>query len=407
MSFLKDHINKLKSGGFGKEKWTKRGDIEKQEQEERQNEYEEMERKRKQKELEKLRTLSYQASREQHIYRREEEGTEEVPPPEATSTLEKEAKELAEIEREKRRQLKRQKLGETEEAKQPSQEPTSEVEETKIDAEKLLKIKNTLRKSKHPIKLFGESDYQAYVRLCNIAKDDKSDIMKKADQTLFNYNERHTNLTDFQRSLKEKLKDKKPIDLPIGDKKVDDLVETRQTKHSSYPDFKKFEKECKSIGVKEKCETVLKWLKKMMRLWEEDFINRDPELMKTPGSKFEVNNYMQTKKDIKPVYKLLYKQKLNHEILDTLYLLVRYSMMMEYVKANDKYYDLGIGNAPWPIGVTQVGIHERSGRSKIYSSQVSHIMNDETQKKYIICIKRLLSTCQKHYPTDPSKNVTM
>jgi len=30
--------------------------------------------------------------------------------------------------------------------------------------------------------------------------------------------------------------------------------------------------------------------------------------------------------------------------------------------------ELAIGNAPWPIGVTMVGIHERSGRARIFSS---------------------------------------
>lgn len=30
--------------------------------------------------------------------------------------------------------------------------------------------------------------------------------------------------------------------------------------------------------------------------------------------------------------------------------------------------ELAIGNAPWPMGVTMVGIHERSGRSRIFSS---------------------------------------
>ncbi len=43
-------------------------------------------------------------------------------------------------------------------------------------------------------------------------------------------------------------------------------------------------------------------------------------------------------------------------------------MINEYVKAHDKYLEVAIGKAPWPMGVTMVGIHERSGRSKIYSS---------------------------------------
>ena len=80
-------------------------------------------------------------------------------------------------------------------------------------------------------------------------------------------------------------------------------------------------------------------------------------------------------------------------------------MLKEYVRANDIYMQLCIGNSPWPMAVTMVGIHERSGRSKIYTSQVAHILNDETQRKYLQSIKRLISICQKVYPTDPSKSM--
>ena len=81
--------------------------------------------------------------------------------------------------------------------------------------------------------------------------------------------------------------------------------------------------------------------------------------------------------------KHLKKERLTADILDSLYLIVQYSMMKEYVKAHDKYLQLGIGNSPWPMGVTQVGIHERSGRSRIFTSQVQHVMNDEQQRKYL------------------------
>ena len=44
---------------------------------------------------------------------------------------------------------------------------------------------------------------------------------------------------------------------------------------------------------------------------------------------------------------------------------------------------MAIGNAPGPIGVTMVGIHARTGREKIFSKHVAHVLNDETQRKYI------------------------
>ena len=53
------------------------------------------------------------------------------------------------------------------------------------------------------------------------------------------------------------------------------------------------------------------------------------------------------------------------------------------MQANDAYLSMAIGNAPWPIGVTMVGIHARTGREKIFSQQIAHVLNDETQRKYI------------------------
>ncbi len=40
-------------------------------------------------------------------------------------------------------------------------------------------------------------------------------------------------------------------------------------------------------------------------------------------------------------------------------------------QAHEVYLRTAIGNAPWPIGLTMVGIHERTGREKISSSKVS------------------------------------
>ncbi|TFJ80530.1 hypothetical protein NSK_008134 [Nannochloropsis salina CCMP1776] len=76
----------------------------------------------------------------------------------------------------------------------------------------------------------------------------------------------------------------------------------------------------------------------------------------------------------------------------------------EFVKAHEVYLRTAIGNAPWPIGITMVGIHERTGREKISSSKVAHIMNNEMQRKYLTSIKRLMRFAQEKRPdVDPSK----
>ena len=104
--------------------------------------------------------------------------------------------------------------------------------------------------------------------------------------------------------------------------------------------------------------------------------------------------------------KLLQDEKVADDILDPVYVLVRYLFHKEYVRANEIYMALCIGNSPWPMGVTQVGIHERSARTKIQTNQVDHILNDQTQRRYLQSVKRLMAICQTFWPTVPSKTMS-
>ena len=51
------------------------------------------------------------------------------------------------------------------------------------------------------------------------------------------------------------------------------------------------------------------------------------------------------------------------------------------------------------MGVSMAGIHERAGRDKLEEKHTAHILNDETQRKFIISIKRLMSFAQSKYPS--------
>jgi len=42
---------------------------------------------------------------------------------------------------------------------------------------------------------------------------------------------------------------------------------------------------------------------------------------------------------------------------------------------------------------------------KIDDKNIAHVLNDETQRKYVQAVKRLLTKCQEYYPADPSKSV--
>jgi pre-mRNA-splicing factor 18 len=45
-----------------------------------------------------------------------------------------------------------------------------------------------------------------------------------------------------------------------------------------------------------------------------------------------------------------------------------------------------------------VGIHERSGRERISTAKVAHVMNNELQRKYLTSVKRLMTYAQTKRP---------
>ena len=64
---------------------------------------------------------------------------------------------------------------------------------------------------------------------------------------------------------------------------------------------------------------------------------------------------------------------------------------------------LAIGNAPWPIGATMVGIHERSAREKLFAHKISHVLDNEEQKSYIQSVKRIISFAERRSAKNTSR----
>lgn len=152
-------------------------------------------------------------------------------------------------------------------------------------------------------------------------------------------------------------------------------------------------------------EVMLKFLKFLMALWAIDLNERPQDVKRSIEGKMAMATHRQTERYLKPLLRKLSSKATPTDILDFLIEIVGALLEREYVKANDSYLQMAIGNAPWPIGVTMVGIHARTGREKIFSQHVAHVLNDETQRKYIQGLKRLMTYCQKKFEADPSKSV--
>lgn len=152
-------------------------------------------------------------------------------------------------------------------------------------------------------------------------------------------------------------------------------------------------------------DVILKFIQFLLGLWAKDCKTRSDDSKRSLEAKLAGATQRQTESYLKPLLRKLKNKKTPQDILGALTTIIMNLLEREYVKANDSYLQMAIGNAPWPIGVTMVGIHARTGREKIFAQNVAHVLNDETQRKYIQGLKRLMTFCQKKFPADPSKSV--
>jgi pre-mRNA-splicing factor 18 len=119
---------------------------------------------------------------------------------------------------------------------------------------------------------------------------------------------------------------------------------------------------------------VYRFFKGMMQRWEKDLANRPEHVKRTAQGKIAVKTMKQCKDYIRPLFKLCKHRQVPPDILPNLVEIVKFCKQGEFVLANDAYIKLAIGNAAWPIGVTMVGIHERTGREKINSNKQAHVL---------------------------------
>ena len=267
--------------------------------------------------------------------------------------------------------------------------------------EKILPRKEVIRRLRErgqPIMLFGESEYDAYKRLRALEvsepeiihgqRNDFQAAMDKVDQDYLN--EIIKSGASSQGSSKASVSDVEFTSITID-------VETLKSQAVNLGRNKNSNQEDRDL--------IHSYLTYLLQLWGQSLNARsEDEKQSTTGRKASAI-YTQTQSYLKPLLKQLSNGKISSDILKHLIYIVKHMLDREYVKANDAYLQMAIGNAPWPIGVTMVGIHARTGREKIFAQNIAHVLNDETQRKYIQGLKRLMTQCQKIFPTDPSKCV--
>ena len=152
----------------------------------------------------------------------------------------------------------------------------------------------------------------------------------------------------------------------------------------------------------EPIDQVAVYFKSLIEEWERELESKPEDWVYSNAGKQSVANCRLCKQHMRPLFKRIKRRELPVDIERALFLIVKSMKERNYKKAADMYIGIAVGNAAWPIGVTSVGIHERSAREKIGAQTQAHAMHDEETRKYLQSIKRLITFAQRAYPTVPS-----
>ncbi|RMZ77157.1 hypothetical protein DV737_g4477, partial [Chaetothyriales sp. CBS 132003] len=143
------------------------------------------------------------------------------------------------------------------------------------------------------------------------------------------------------------------------------------------------------------------YLTLLLSEWSTSLSLRAAEVKESSTGRAAYQSYTAVLRDLTPLYRKLEDQSLDRDLLMPLCEIISHIQKRQYVKANDAYLRLSIGKAAWPIGVTMVGIHERSAREKLHESdKQAHIMSDEVTRKMLQSLKRCISFAQTRWPPD-------
>jgi len=143
---------------------------------------------------------------------------------------------------------------------------------------------------------------------------------------------------------------------------------------------------------------LVSYFNMVLREWEIALAKEDNA--STHAGQVARSAMLSSKETMRPLFRKFEQGDLDESILEAIVEIVKAAQERRYVDANDGYLRLSIGKAAWPIGVTMVGIHERSAREKLHGGERGHIMGSETTRKYLQSIKRCLSFAQVRWPPE-------
>ncbi|KAG8876384.1 mRNA splicing protein prp18 [Tulasnella sp. 331] len=246
-----------------------------------------------------------------------------------------------------------------------------------------------LRAKGQPIRLFGESDKDRRLRLRALELIEENDAAKDGGGGLNDFKRVMAGMEsglDAKEAEKKMLSGKPP---PVGNQDQTDVEKEVKAKRDEKAREGKGQQEPLDLTLVERDPNALypliyRALKDVLHEWAGAMDQREEHIKRSTAGKHAAGIQVSSAEYLKPLFRTLKQRNLPKDVLARLAEIVHYMQARQYQRANDSYLRLSIGNAAWPIGVTMVGIHERSAREKISTDQVAHVLNDENASRLVL-----------------------
>uniref|UniRef100_A0A8R1TSB4 Pre-mRNA-splicing factor 18 n=1 Tax=Onchocerca volvulus TaxID=6282 RepID=A0A8R1TSB4_ONCVO len=254
-------------------------------------------------------------------------------------------------------------------------QPKGTHNEPELDCDDLPRtdVIKRLRSRSQPIMLFGETEQESRARLrkLEIEQPDMKEGWKN----------------DFQSAMKE-----------VDHELIEEVIKGEQNNAGKHDvampnstedtNWERIEANAQLLGEGDNpnrdCDVIREFFSYILTRWGKALNARDEIEKRSAEGKLAATMHKQTMEHLRPLMKNLEKHNVNADIREHLIKICRLIIIdRDYIRANNAYMEMAIGNAPWPVGVTRSGLHQRPGSAKAYVSNIAHVLNDETQRKYI------------------------
>lgn len=101
------------------------------------------------------------------------------------------------------------------------------------------------------------------------------------------------------------------------------------------------------------CQVVLNYFKFILKKWSQELNDRDINEKKSVQGKIETALHSQTCAYMKPLFRKLKSNTLQDDILESLINVVNCVLKRNYIRANEFFLEMAIGNAPWYVCITK------------------------------------------------------